>query len=193
MLAGCVAVTLLAVWTTLPDAAKERILGIQREPAKKTPIDPRSPASVIPTADDHQRPAITETPVVRDASGAEVIKGWLGDRHHPSADADLISAALDNDGATVKLLLHLGPELAADLAKVQSEGSRTYGLALVDSEGPILMDLALNVTDGSEFFFGIQSPNTGILRGTFRVLGCAQTGTGWFSCEFQAVPVSVNY
>lgn len=115
-------------------------------------------------------------------------EGWVGDEHEETVDGDLIYFVLDSEGERIYLNLHLGNELADKFEKLGTSGFRTYSLGLSAlPEEPVFMDLHLLVEQGDDFFFGVQSPGTGVLRGTFRVAGCAQTGTGWFSCELQAL------
>ncbi|MEK6376172.1 MAG: hypothetical protein AABO58_26155 [Acidobacteriota bacterium] len=116
-----------------------------------------------------------------------VFEGWLGDQHEPVADGELIDFVQENEDQTVRLKLHLGPEIASDFSKIDG-ASRTYSFALADPKEPWLMDLHVIVDPRTDFFFGVESPGTGIFRGTFRVVGCAQTGSDWFSCELHAVP-----
>lgn len=123
-----------------------------------------------------------------DVADVQTFEGWLGDQHHPEADSELIDLVLTSEGERVHLSLKLGHEIADEFAKLGTFGPRTYLFALsAFPKEPLLMDLYLVVEQGDDFFFGIESPGTGVLRGTFHNVGCAQTGTGWFACELTAL------
>ena len=126
-------------------------------------------------------------------SDVKRFEGWLDERHHPPADADLIDFVLANEGEKVILDLKLGPDIADEFAKISNAGVRTYSFALMAApDVSPLMDLHLLVEPGDDFFFAVESPGTAVLRGRFRIVGCAQTGTGWFACKLQALPAEAN-
>jgi hypothetical protein len=128
-----------------------------------------------------------------DSIEAATFQGWLGDHHQPAKDADLIDFVLAHEGERVQLDLHLGPEIADEFDRVAETATRTYLLPLsAFPKEPLLMDLHFIVEQGDAFFFGVESPGTAVLRGRFRIVGCAQTGTGWFSCELQTLPAEAH-
>jgi hypothetical protein len=121
-------------------------------------------------------------------ASASTFEGSVGDDHEETTDGELIYFVLDSEGERVHMDLSLGHELADEFEKLGTSGYRTYSLSLSAlPEEPVFMELHLLVEQGDDFFFGVQSPGTGVLRGTFHVVGCAQVGTGWFSCELQAL------
>jgi hypothetical protein len=121
-------------------------------------------------------------------------EGWIQDSHEKDTEdeedteGDLIDFILSFEGESVQIRLRLGAKIAEDFEKIRGP-SRTYHLALMSSEDPLLMDLSIAAQEGDDFFFGVASTGTGSLRGKFKIVGCVQTGTGWFSCELQAMSV----
>jgi hypothetical protein len=113
----------------------------------------------------------------------------VGDPDRPTDEGKLIDFFLGHERDTVYLDIRLDPEVAKGFGRAShSEGLRHYSLALsaLPAE-PLLMDVLFIVKPGDDFFFGVGSDSAGTLRGTFRVTGCVQTGTGWFACDLRAL------
>jgi hypothetical protein len=127
-------------------------------------------------------------------------EGWIEDPHEKDTgeekdaadevdtEGDLIDFLLAFEGESVQIHLRLGAKIAEEFEKIRGS-PRTYQLALMSSQNPLMMDLSIVAQEGDDFFFGVASTGTGALRGRFKIVGCVQTGTGWFSCELQAMSV----
>ena len=124
------------------------------------------------------------------SSTALHFEGEIGNGDTESDGLRFIKFLMDNEGKPVTLDIGMTEEQADTFSKPDKDGdSKVYFLEVTGSPTEDLkMDLSIKVGPGADFFFSERSNLSSKFRGSFRVSGCAQTGTGWFDSELRALP-----